>query len=329
MNAFVFACDPVPERQINGMNHAFLPLEGRPMFLYVLMALDRVPEITTITVIGSPKEIMRAIERVIFEIPFQKKIAVLEQKKTLLENVFLVSALVNGATTLGNDSSTSTQADPHRKKESQEGLAMLPEPALFLPANIPFVTSAEISRFIAAADMTRSDFCFSIVRARLLTFSDSEPSPHVLYETEQGSYHPGRLVLTRPGQMADETSLKAIDALHHKNRQEDGLHQNGLKPFLKLIGIPDETTTDSRPSLSAIEEKATVFLKTQFKLIETVTGGNALPADDTVSYQFILRHFEAWRKHISTLKSEKGEKLCSISGAVCESHDTQFPLTPQ
>lgn len=316
MNAFVFACNPVPARQINGMNTAFLPLEGRPLLLYVLMALDRVPEITTITVIGSPKEIMRAIEQVIFEIPFQKKISVLEQKETLLESVSLTSTFVNGA---------SSRADSHREKDVQEGLAMLPEPALFLPANIPFVTSAEISTFIAAADMTQSDFCFSIVRGGTLTFSDSEQAPHILFETEHASYHPGRLVLARPGQMADETSLQTLAALYQHSCQENP-DQRLLEAFLKSIGLPSGTQSGgTRAALSAIEEKATAFLKTRFRLIETVTAGNALPADDTGAYQFILRHFEAWRRHISELKNKQGEKLCSISGSVCESHPPNFP----
>ena len=87
MNAFILAGDRGRSRQVGGMNKAFLLLEGRPVLLYVLMALDRVRGIDQVYVVGPRKEIMGVIEKALPDALFSKKIEVLEQKNSLLENI--------------------------------------------------------------------------------------------------------------------------------------------------------------------------------------------------------------------------------------------------
>ncbi|MDC4226920.1 MAG: NTP transferase domain-containing protein [Candidatus Manganitrophus sp.] len=81
MDAFVLAGDRGASHQILGMNKALLHLEGYPLFIHVLKALDGVPEIARIFIIGPQKKMMEEIERALPYTLFVKKIEVLEQKK--------------------------------------------------------------------------------------------------------------------------------------------------------------------------------------------------------------------------------------------------------
>ncbi|GEM_PF-6080747 len=303
MNAFLLAATQTPDRQINGMNHAFLPLAGRPLLIYVLMALDRVTQIDQTVVIGPPREIMRAIESVIFEIPFQKKIVVIEEQATLRESLSFADA-------------------QSRKRAIQpDGLNMLSEPALILPGHIPFVTPAEISTFIAAADMTTADCCLSIAADAAFRFSDLEQNKQSSETTIPPSPCLGSLLLARADCIGDPNALKIIEERYQKNRGADSSHTTRLEAFLKWINARDEKEPqETLPPLSEIEKNIAAFLKTRFKFIETASAGNALPAKNPAAYRFLVDHFEAWRNYITGLKTEQGEKVCSISGRACESH---------
>lgn len=293
MNAFVFANTQDPKQQINGMNASFLPLAGRPLLIYVLMALDRVTQIEKVIVIGATKEIMRAIESVIFEIPFQKRIVVAEEKEYFLESVSFA------------------EIESRKKGGVPDGLNMISEPALFLPGNIPFLTTAEVSRFILACDMTEADCYLSMIPGKPTSFFKAEQTQTDLADGEKQGLSLGRLLLAKCDAIGDSDAIKQIEQ-HYKSRKTDQIfHPLQLETLLKKINI----------SPSEIEKQVSTLLKTRFKLTQCATAGNALCAEDKKSYQFLLDHFEDWRKHIMTLKTEEGDKICSISGTACDAHD--------
>ncbi len=304
MNAFVFANTQDPKQQINGINASFLPLAERPLLIYVLMALDRVPQIEKIIVIGATKEIMRAIESVIFEIPFQKRIVVAEEKEHFLESVFFA------------------ETESRKKGGVPDGLNMISEPALFLPGNIPFLTTAEVSRFILACDMTKADCYLSMIPGKATSFFRAEQTQTDLADGEKQDLSLGRLLLAKCDAIGDSDTIKQIEQ-HYKNRKIDQiLRPLQLETLLNKIKIsPTTKSSKINTSPSEIEKQVSTLLKTRFKLTQCATAGNALCAEDKKSYQFLLDHFEDWRKHIMTLKTEEGDKVCSISGTACDSHD--------
>ena len=306
MNAYVFANTQNPKQQVNATNCAFLPLEGRPLLIYVLMALDRVTPIEKVIVIGATKEIMRAIESVIFEIPFQKKIMVVEERGSFLESVMFA------------------QTESHKKAGQLDGLNMISEPALFLPGNIPFLTTAEVSSFIAASDMSTADCYLSTISGQATPFPMPKQDQNNLDDPEKQAIIPGRLLLAKCDAIGDSDVIKKIET-HYKNKQADQLLSPlALEAFLKGMGISLKTKfSETNAALSEIEEKISTLLKTRFKLTQCATPGHALPAEDTKSYQFLMDHFEDWRKHIMTLTTEEGDKICSISGTTCGSHDDE------
>ncbi len=290
MKAFVFANDQNPTQEINGLSYAYLPLEGRPILLYVLMALDRVSDIEEITVVGSQKKIMRVIESVMFEMPFQKTIAVLEQKPTLFESM----ADVN--------------------KDRGDGLEMLSEPALFLPGNIPYLTSAEISTFIAASDMRKSDVCLSIASKNALKFFAQKEVTRQNSPSSSQTVRLGNLLIARSESLFKNIVLKTF----YEHLKESSYDAKTLEGFFKYPGFNDESKAQ-KPSLSDLEENLSQYLNLDFKFSETVTAGNTFAVRDHNAYQFVQRQFSDWREQIIELKSEDGEQICSISGTICDS----------
>lgn len=135
------------------MNKALLHLEGYPLFIHVLKALDGVPEIARIFIIG-PKKMMEEIEQALPYTLFVKKIEVLEQRNSLIENILAAYSHSLPGYQDGMDIHRLTHGDP---------------PGLFLPADIPLVTSAEIREFITKSDMKQYDYCLGVTPEEALT----------------------------------------------------------------------------------------------------------------------------------------------------------------
>ncbi|MEC4678805.1 MAG: hypothetical protein VST69_08650, partial [Nitrospirota bacterium] len=256
MNAFVFANTQNPKQQINGMNASFLPLAGRPLLIYVLMALDRVTQIDKVIVIGATKEIMRAIESVIFEIPFQKRIVVAEEKEYFLESVSFA------------------ETESRKKGGVPDGLNMISEPALFLPGNIPFLTTAEVSRFILACDMTEADCYLSIIPGKPTSFFKAEQTQTDIADGEKQGLSLGRLLLAKCDAIGDSDAIKQIEQ-HYKNRKTDQIFRSlQLETLLKKIKVSPTTKSSATKSLmiktspSEIEKQVSTHLKTRFKLTQ-------------------------------------------------------------
>jgi len=87
MNAVLLAGDRIGTRPLCNSNKAFLPLEGWPLFIYVLDALSQAEAVEKIWVIGSQRPLMSIIEKALPVFLFSKKIEVIQQRETLIENI--------------------------------------------------------------------------------------------------------------------------------------------------------------------------------------------------------------------------------------------------
>ena len=326
MNAFILAGDRGRSRQVGGMNKAFLLLEGRPVLLYVLMALDRVRGIDQVYVVGPRKEIMGVIEKALPEVLFSKKIEVLEQKNSLLENILY------GYT--------------YSLPGYQEGIgaARLPHedpPALFLPADIPLVTTAEIEEFIAGSDMKAYDYCLGVTEEKHLTpFYPRAGAPGIrmayLYLKEK-TYRMNNLHLARPFRVGAGSYIQKV--YNHRYQKYAG---NRLRMALEILRTPgcakglsfyllaqgavffskiklDPLASFLRRFLTVeeVERQVSVFLKTRFKAVETGLGGAALDIDDEKTYKTMFLLFREWRAYLSKF-DKSGGSFCPLKTGVCK-----------
>ncbi len=294
MNAFVFFSGSRDGAQGEEAFKAFFPVEGRPMFLYVLKALDQVRSIDQIVVIGPQKKIMGAIERSLPDALFEKSIVVLDQKAQLFENV---QEVYERSPTVCQDTT---------------GLSMLPSsdpPALFLPAEIPLVTTQEIEAFISGSDLSEYESCLGVARDETLgLFHPQGENP--------GFRLKGMPVKGEAYQMTHLHLIRADDLKGVATAQK--IYENRLATTSgKRTCLLSEFINAFATEVTAPEESAQV--KTRFKLVETTPSGGAVKVDDEESYRTLSLRFSEWRSALMQKKEGSGETaICPSSGHICK-----------
>lgn len=326
MNAFVLAGDRGERRQVGGMNKALLTLEGRPLIVHVLSALDQVRQIDRIYVIGPQKEIMRAIEQALPYVLFTKKIEVLPQKENLVENILSAYAYSLPGYRKGSD--------PRRLPNSDE-------PGLFLPADIPLVTASEIEAFIDGSDMEKYDYCLGVTpQEALVPFYPKGGKPGIrqpyLYLKDK-IYRMNNLHLGRPYRIGMAGYVQEMYDHRHQRYSGNRLRiaykilkrPRGLKGlFLYLLaqggvfsmkaGLSPVASLFRKPlTLEAVEQEVSAFLQTRFKSVETRIGGAALDVDDEKAYRTISLLFREWQTYLAGFSEKKESALCPLDGGVC------------
>jgi len=309
MNAFVMAGDRRSSFCVSGMNKALLPLAGCPIFLHVLMALDRVQAIRKIYIVGPQMEIVDALKKAKPAISLTQKVEVLEQRESLIDNIAYAYA---HAMSKDFDSDRPTPNFVERP------------PALFLPADIPLVTHTEIEMFLSASDMKQYDYCLGVtsepVLARFYPTKQNRSGIRMSYlYLKEKAYRMNNLHLVRPDKIGSKESVQTI--YHHRyqkylsNRlqialgilladQSLSIRLRGILYYLLALGTLffSETGLNTlsrlcrqRLSVKAVEDWISQLLKTRFKSVETTLGGAAMDIDDEATYQTISLSFQKWQ----------------------------------
>lgn len=327
MNAFILAGDRGASHQILGMNKALLPLEGYPLFIHVLRALDQVREIDRIYLIGPQKKMMQEIERALPFVLFTKRVDVLEQKESLIENILAVYM---------------NSLPGYKEGAGPDALKHDDPPALFLPADIPLITPAEIEAFLSRSDMDRYDYCLGFTpEAALTPFYPDEKRPGIkmayLYLKDK-IYRMNNLHLARPFRIGVGRDVQKL--YDHRYQRYLG---NRVRLSLQILKTPSWlkgfgyyllaqgatffvqagwnrwASLLRRPlSVEAVEKQVSRFLKTRFKAVETEIGGAALDIDDEETYRTLCARFRDWRDYLARFEPPQGrDPSCSLKTEAC------------
>ncbi|MEK7703044.1 MAG: nucleotidyltransferase family protein [Nitrospirota bacterium] len=336
MNAILFAGDQKAV-YLHGVNKAFLPLEGVPLFIHVLSALNQAPSIETVYIIGPRKQIMNELEKALPFFLFAKKIKVLEQKETLFENI--MSAYAEASSGVGSAT-------------FQFGLNA--PPVLFLPADIPLVTGNEIESFILTSDMDQYDYCMAVTSAEHLKQFYPKPGvgEHLARAKEPGikmpylylkdeTYRISNLHIAR---LSYSKALSMIQTIYTHRHQKNILNRIGMffvllktdhaKRLLWFYLLAQGAALSSRFGLSLIatlfrkslqlgrvEKEVSSLLGMRFKSIELNCGGAALDIDDEATYQTINLVFNQWHaKLLQEIPEESTKAHCPFQ-AQCHDHE--------
>ncbi len=304
MNAIILAGDRTDTTPLCGINKAFLPLEGWPLFIHVLAALDRVSKIEKCYLIGPRQQLMEAIEKALPVFLFSKTIEVLEQKEGLIENILYAygRSVSNGSETV-----------------SPLAFSEKAEPVLFLPSDIPLVTPEEIASFIERSDMDRYDYCLGMTAAaHLEPFYPKKTAlgikmPYLYLRDEVyriNNLHLARLSSPRPG--------RVLESMYRYRRQKSVWNRLGVvalllqsrqaASLLYLYFMAQGAVLSSRFGfhrlarffrrpllLSRVEKEISSLIDMRFKVVETEEGGAALDIDDEATYKTISSVFTKWR----------------------------------
>ena len=326
MNAILFAGDRKAALPLNGINKAFLLLEGWPLFIHVLTALSQAPSIETVYIIGPRKAIMESLEKALLAFLFTKKIEVLEQKESLFANI--IQAYEHA---FGSQSHT--------------------PPALFLPSDIPFVTSEEIEAFIAMSDMNQYDYCLGVTSAEhLKRFYPKAEEPGIKMPYLYLRDHIYRMNNLHIARLSCQAAVSTIQTIYNHRHQNNIWNRIGMVATLlkadharlllffyilaqgavlfSRVGFHRIASLFRKPLfLNQVEKEMSALLQMRFRAIETNVGGAALDIDDEASYKIMALRFRKWHEALMPQQAEQShETACPFQG---ECHGVlTTPLSP-
>src|SRR5690606_11908696 len=153
--AVVAAGDRRAARAVHGESKPYLMLAGRPLVAHVVEALQAVPEVSEVWVVGDSARLDRVFADPAEQKALRKPLHVVEQFRNLYENAWeTYRRLLPGAGPEGRD-----PADP-----GDEEIAVL-----YLSADLPFATPEEISAFVRQSLAADCDYALGLCTEESMT----------------------------------------------------------------------------------------------------------------------------------------------------------------
>jgi GTP:adenosylcobinamide-phosphate guanylyltransferase len=296
--AVIMAGEKGKSRSILGKNKNFLEIHEKPLFFYVIKALERAQCVGKIYIVGNAYFLKKALEKHKKELTSKKSIKIIEEKGRLLENaLFAYQQIVN-------DAEISYNLTEKEKKEL---------PIFYLSGDIPLITPREIDEFLVSCDVKRFDYFLGVSSEdSLKPFYPQKGRPGIklsYYYTKENKYRQNNLHLIKPGMVTNKHYIQTIYDLRHQKEYYNiilllwefirvnfgikGIYIFGLlhlNHFLARIGL-EFLTSIFRYFLPKDKVIASVNrgLGTRFTTVETRTAGAALDVDSEKEYEIISK----------------------------------------
>lgn len=303
--AIVTAGDTRAARAVYGESKVYLEVEGRPLVAHVVAALQDVPEISEVWVVGDPERLEEALGDSGFRASLRKPLHIQPQFRNLYENAWeTYRRALPGAPPDGKDPE---DADLDRM-------------ALFLSADLPFATPQEISQFIRRALESGCDYLLSLVTEGSLTgFRARHGKPGIepaFFNIRDGRVRQSNLHLARPGRMGNRRYIEDMYEHRHQKEWSDMLglawrllfsetagiqvalyflllHVAGLADRWRLRRLADFLR--GYLTLERVERMLSRMLDTRFGFVITEVGGCAIDVDTEEEFDAVCERYKEWR----------------------------------
>jgi GTP:adenosylcobinamide-phosphate guanylyltransferase len=305
--AIVAAGDLRAAKAIHGDSKAYLELGGRALVVHAISALQDVPEVSEVWVVGNAERLERVLGTAELRAALRKPLHIVPQFRSLYENGWeTFRRLLPGAGPEGRD----------------PGPQDADTPVLFLSADIPFATPEEISAFVRAALETRCDYALGLVTEDSMRdfhpTASGEPGIRMAcFNLREGRYRQSNLHLLRPARIGNRHYVEEM--YEHRHQREFGQilglawrllrsERGGLVVFayyllMHMAGFLDRRgfvrTADAlRRWIPAarIERGVSSLLRASFRLIATEAGGSAVDIDTEEDFDIAKLRYESWWK---------------------------------
>jgi GTP:adenosylcobinamide-phosphate guanylyltransferase len=302
--AVVMAGDRGAAKAVKGRSKVYLELGGRPLVAHVVAALQRVPEISEVWVVGDSVRLRDALAPLAPDLV--KPLHVIEQFRNLYENAWeTYRRLLPGAGPAGRD---------------PQGEADLDVAALYLSGDLPFATPQEIAAFVRSALARRSDYALGVVGEECVESfypaAPGAPGIHPAYfNLREGRVRQSNLHLVRPGRIGNRHYIE--DMYEHRYQKEIGhmialgwrilsSEQGGLRVafyylLMHLAAVADRRGwrrladwLRARIPAARIENAVGRLLRTSFAIVRTDCGGCAIDIDRDDEYEAAQARFDEW-----------------------------------
>lgn len=295
---------------------ALLKLNDRYCIEYVIEALQKASAIGDIYIVGPKQKLMSALLRTRIDFNHPKKIYVLEQKTTLLENVwhaFLESL------------------PPLNGRKQAEIAAFVYKAVLVVPCDSPLITTHEVEHFIANCDLNRYDYILGLVPEKNMEYfypTGHRPGIKMAYlHLREKNYRINNLHMVRPAKVEHRIHINKMYEYRYQKQIFNMillaiylLRFQRLRNFSLLLGL-QFSLLSTRLGLTRItaifkrwvprknlEKAISHILNTRFTSQEIHFPGAALDIDNDASYEALKSEFNRWRSYLADLAQGREPK---------------------
>ena len=300
---------------------ALLNLDGEPLFVHVLSALEKSPSVKRIFIIGPKSRLDDALAK--RGAPERKPVKVLEQKEGLMTNAW---------------SGFLASIDSYAPGIENEVEGVREKAVLFLAGDAPLITPAEIEEFLDAVDSGSFDYIVGLSPADSLSrFAKAPGQPGIdmaSFHAKEGLFRINNLHVARPFAFANRGAVQEMyNARYQKSimsflslfskllmvreiRNELWLYvlmQAAL--FFRRIGlssasdalrhhIPIKTVMDGIGKILGLRAGAAI----------TYLGAAAIDVDNDEDYLAMKKMFATWQKMVEKYKPEDNRGFSHQAG---------------
>ncbi len=306
-DAILLAGDRGAYKAVYGENKAFLEIEGVPVIMYVLSALQQSRSVSRVFVVGPRERISRTLQEHGKRMGIRKEVIVLEQVETMLENVRMAFSAA-------------------LQEEGREGGSALDEDktVLVLSSDLPLLTGAELDEFIRKSDLSRYDYIAGMTSEGTLKpyyppSDGSGPGVHFAYfcfsETRERQ---NNLHMVRVLRVLNERLIQKMYQFRYQKRWLNILRllwdllkepEVTFRVVFKFVilhlcrvldrwkgGMLEKLQHVFRRALikAEIEKDVSRIIKARFGSVLTTFGGAALDVDNEQDFQVIKQRYRVW-----------------------------------
>jgi hypothetical protein len=314
--AVVAAGDQRAAKAVYGQSKVYLELGGKALVAHVVDALQAVPEVSEVWVVGDRKRLEEIFNREETRANLSKPLYIVPQFRNLYENIWQTyRRLLPDAGDAGRDPAPD---DEHR-------------PVLYLSADLPFATAQEISLFVQRSLEVDCDYALGLVSeesmAAFYPASPGEPGIRMAYfNVREGRYRVSNLHLVKPARIVNRLYIEEMYEHRYQKqfanivglawtlmrKEEGGLRILGFYILIHLAGISNRLGWRRLADwirawipLDRVAEACSSLLRAECRFVVTDVGGCGLDIDNERDYDVVRLAYEKW--HAAQL--ERAEHL--------------------
>jgi len=292
--------------KVRNQYKALLKIKERYCIQYVLEALQQVPSIDNIYVIGPRKQLDAAFQKAKIDLDQPKRITILEQKSNLLENVW--HAFLASLPTNSNDHSADLEAYADKA-------------VLVVPCDSPLITAYEITYFIEQCRLEDYDYILGLTTEEAMEYfypGKGRPGIKMAYlHMKERNYRINNLHMVRPARVHHRVHINKMYEYRYQKRLINmlllALYLLRIQPLRNFglifgmqfslisakLNLPRLTTIFKRwVPRKDLETTISQILKTRFASLEVPYPGAALDIDNDQSYEILKSQFDRWRSYL-------------------------------
>jgi len=302
----LLAGDTGASRMVCNTNKSFLTINGIPLLLYVLRALEKAERVSRICVIGPQDRVATTFEEHHDFLEHNKEVTLCEQGESLFDNAWKAFLHLNPEV---------EGTDPH-------GPALSEKAVFYVSGDIPLVTPFEIDTFISLCDTDHYDYFLGIAPAENLKYFYPKKGTSGIktnfFHIKEGRYRQNNLQLVKPLKVTNRDYVQKVYDYRYQRDLSNILklaweflkHHVGLEgfmcyallhwhQFLSQIHLnPLTLPTRALLPLSFIDKCIARVLGTRFTTTITPFVGAVLDIDNERDYKTMRAMFASWEHYL-------------------------------